>query len=199
MADQAEINGLLLLLAPRSGPPPCLCAAFVFAVRPAALDRHCMGHMYPCIPLDRPPPSVTGDNFALLVFLPCTHRAYGSSPIPNSAALHCTQEAPNPPKSQPREEEASPRSCITSPPTDLPITHLPPPSPTTIRHCRLSLLGLVPSFCLLFFLHQPKSGPAGDGTDLTAKPHVWLAQHRPPPPPSFMLIQALEPRSTIIQ
>lgn len=81
----------------------CCCRPPLLGPRPQWHRTHGAAHcvcssprpaLYgPCVPVYPPGPltpvlSVTGDNFAFLVFLPCMHRACGSSPIPNPAALH---------------------------------------------------------------------------------------------------------------
>lgn len=160
MADQAEINGAcLLLLAPALwGRAPNGIAHSVAVhtrcVFARALGPHCMGQVYPCIPLAPLTPvlSVTGDNFAFSwFFCPATHRACRSSPIPNPAALHLRgTQSSKISAARGGSKPAAASSLFTNTHTDLPI-FTNPPLLTSIRHSRLSLLGLVPSFCLSSF------------------------------------------------
>ena len=92
MANQAEINGAVVAVGPRSwaGPPMASHTSYWHAASGLSPVPALYG---PCVPVyppghSAPVLSVTGDNFAFLVFLRCTHRACGSSPIPNPAALH---------------------------------------------------------------------------------------------------------------
>lgn len=191
MADQAEINGLLLLLAPALAGPS--------ASSWDCVHLPCVGTVWAlCTEVPSwPPVPVTGDNFSFLGFSALS-RTETAVPLLSQTQLHCTHRHPILQNLSRERRIASLRSCITTPHpphTDLPITH-PPPHLTPYYHSTLSLaacpsLVLFPPFASSFSSPSPKSGPAGDGTDLTGKSHVWLAQQSPPPP-SFMPIRAIE-------
>lgn len=178
-------------------------AAHCVTASARALRPHCMGHVYPCIPLAPSPPSSLSQatTSPFLVFLPCTHRACGSSPIPNPAALHLrgTQSSKISAARGGSKPAQLHRRFTHQRHTDLPIITIPT---LAYHHSTLSLAAPWPCSLLLpplFVLPNHQTcGPAGDGTDLTAQtPHVWLAQRPPtPPPPSFMLVRAFELRST---
>lgn len=181
MADQAEINGARsLLLAPALGrPAPMASHTWCCTLRllePSARTVWAMcTRVSPWPPLT-PVLSVTGDNLAFLVFLPCTHRACGSSPIPNPAALHLrgTQSSKISAARGGSKPAQLHRRFTHQQHTDLPII-TNPPLLTTIRHCRLPLLGLVPSFCLLFFFFQNTPPP------FSQSPNLWTGWRRDRP------------------
>lgn len=199
MADQAEINGAcLLLLAPALwGPVPNGIAhtrALVAVHTASAASCSSLPARTVWAPCTRVSPwapsppfwSVTGDNFALLVFLPCTHRACGSSPIPNPAALHLRGTQSSKISAAAREEEASLRSCICivafhqttyGPPHLLPTHPCLPPFDTVA--CRS--LALFPPFCLLFFFFQIPNHQTVDrlATGPTSQPkHRMSGSHK---------------------
>ena len=135
----------------------------------------------PVYPPGRPPHprSVTGDNFAFLVFLPCTHRACGSSSYPKSSCS--APEAPNPPKSQPRG-------------TDLPIIY----QLTLAIHHHSTLSLVAPWPCSLLFAssffpssnHPPRNhqqtvdrlatGPTSQPKHRMSGSHNTQHHHHPP-------------------
>lgn len=114
-------------------------------------------------------------------------------------------EAPNPPKSQPREEESKPsqlhRRLTTNERTSplLPTHPCYPPFDTVA--CRsLALFPPFASSCSSSNTpprnHQTVDRLATGPTSRAQTPHVWLAQRPPPPPPpSFMPTRVLELRS----
>lgn len=147
------------------------------------LRAHCTGQVYPCIPLAPLTPvlAVTGDNFGLLVFLPCTHRACGSSPIPNPAALHLrgTQSSKISAARGGSKPSQLHRRLTTNERTSplLPTHPCYPPFDTVA--CRS--LALFPPFASSFSSSNtpPRNhqtcGPAGDGTDLKSPNTACLA------------------------
>lgn len=164
---------------------------------------HCMGLLYLCIPLAPLTPVLVCHRRQLRLL------GFSALHAPSLWFLSYPKPSCTAPERHPILQNLSRRERGGSKPAQLHLHRRFPPnnirtSPfitntpllTTIRHCRLSLFGLVPSFLPPLFLlptpQSPNCGPAGDGTDLTAQtPHVWLAQSpRPPPPPSFMLIRA---------
>lgn len=171
MADQAEINGAACCCwTPRSwGLPPmashtsyvrssarCVCSSL-----PPALYG-------PCVPV-YPPGDPPSSPFCLSqattspswFFCPARTEPVVPPPIPNPAALHLrgTQSS----KISAARGGSKPAAAASA--SLLSQTYGPPhyftntPLLTTIRHCRLSLLGLVPSFCLLFFSSFFQSHP----------------------------------------